>query len=91
MNDEDEMRNINAEAFKSGLIYGYEDAIREEFAREGLDITKIEEWPVERINRVPQSLKAKLVPPLKAIFQGFRQHLKAKEAAGHGKGVGPRG
>ena len=49
------------------------------------------EWPVERINRVPESLKAKLVPPLKAIFQGFRQHLKAKEAAGHGKGVGPRG
>ena len=82
MNDEDEMRSINAEAFKSGLIYGYEDAIREEFAKEGLDITKIEEWPVERINRVPQSLKAKLVPPLKAIFNGFRKQLKTAGAAG---------
>jgi len=82
MNDEDEMRSINAEAFKNGLIYGYEDAIREEFAKEGLDITKIEEWPVEWINRVPQSLKAKLVPPLKAIFNGFRKQLKAAGAAG---------
>jgi len=76
MNDEDEMRAINLEAFKSGIIYGYEDAIREDFAREGLDITKVEEWPVERINRVPESLKAKLVPPLKALFQTYRDNLK---------------
>jgi hypothetical protein len=82
MNDEDEMRSLNAEAFKSGLIYGYEDAIQEEFATEGLDITKIEEWPVERINRVPERLKAKLVPPLKAIFNGFREQLKTAGAAG---------
>jgi hypothetical protein len=82
MNDEDEMRAINAEAFEKGIIYAYEDAIREDFAREGLDITKIEEWPVERINRVPESLKAKLVPALKAIFNGFRKQLKAVGAAG---------
>ena len=82
MNDEDEMRSLNAEAFKSGLIYGYEGAIREEFAREALDITKIEEWPVERINRVPESLKVKLGPPLKAIFQGFREQLKTAGASG---------
>jgi hypothetical protein len=82
MNDEDEMRAINAEAFEKGIIYAYEDAIREDFAREGLDITKIEEWPVERINRVPESLKAKLVPALKAIFNGFRKQLKAAGAAG---------
>ena len=82
MNDEDEMRSLNAEAFKSGLIYGYEDAIREEFDKQGLDITKIEEWPVERINRVPENLKVKLVPPLKAIFKGFRDQLKTAGAAG---------
>jgi len=82
MNDEDEMRSLNAEAFMSGLIYGYEGAIREEFAGEGLDITKIEEWPVERINRVPESLKVKLVPPLKAIFKGFREQLKTAGAPG---------
>lgn len=75
MNDEDEMRAINAEVFKSGLIYGYEDAIREDFAKEGLDITKIEDWPVDRINRVPASLQAKLIPPLKALFRGFRENL----------------
>ena len=81
MTDEEEMRALNAEAFKSGLIYGYEDAIRPAFEREGLDITKIEDWPVSRINRVPESLKAKLIPPLKTMFQGFRINLKAREKA----------
>ncbi len=82
INDEDEMRAMNLEAFKSGVIYGYEDAIREDFAREGLDITKVEEWPVERINRVPASLKAKLIPPLKALFRKFKDNLKAARARG---------
>lgn len=82
INDEDEMRAMNREAFKSGVIYGYEDAIREDFAREGLDITKVEEWPVERINRVPASLKAKLIPPLKALFRKFKDNLKAAKARG---------
>jgi hypothetical protein len=81
MNDEDEMRTWNAEAFEKGLIYGYEEAIREDFAREGLDITGVENWPVDRINRVPASLKAKLVPPLKALFQSFRDNLKAEAEA----------
>jgi len=82
MNDEEEMRELNLEAFKNGVIYGYEDALREDFAREGLDITKIEEWPVERINRVPESLKAKLIPPLKALFRKFRDNLRAAKARG---------
>jgi hypothetical protein len=81
MNDEDEMRAINLEAFKSGIIYGYEDAIREDFAKEGLDIANIEEWPVDRINRVPDSVKAKLVPPLKALFKGFRENLELRSRA----------
>jgi hypothetical protein len=82
ISDEDEMRALNLEAFKNGVIYGYEDALREDFAREGLDITKIEEWPVERINRVPESLKAKLIPPLKALFRKFRDNLRAAKARG---------
>jgi len=81
MNDEEEMRAINADAFEKGIIYAYEDAIREDFAKEGLDITKLEDWPVEKINRVPEGLKAKLVPPLRAMFKGFRENLKAAEAA----------
>jgi len=79
MNDEEEMNALNAQAFTCELIYGYEDAIREDFAREGLDITRIEEWPVDRINRVPASLKEKLVPHLKGIFQRYRDNLKAAE------------
>ena len=81
MNDEEEMRAINLEAFKLGIIYGYEDAIREDFAKDGLDITKTEDWPVDRINRVPDSVKTKLVPPLKALFRSFRDNLKAEAEA----------
>jgi hypothetical protein len=81
MSDEEEMNALNAQAFKGELIYAYEDAIREDFAREGLDITKVEEWPVDCINRVPASLKKKLLPHLKAIFQRYRDNLKAAEAS----------
>lgn len=77
--DEDEMRALNAEVFKSGLIYGYEEAIRGDFAKEGLDISKVEEWPIDRINRVPATLKAKLIPPLKMLFKGFKENLAKKE------------
>jgi hypothetical protein len=80
INDENEMNAINAEAFRMGMIYMFEDAIREDFEKEGLDITKIEEWPISRINRVPEGIKAKLLPALQGVFQGFREHLKAAEA-----------
>jgi len=79
MNDEDEMNTLNAQAFACELIYAYEDAIREDFAKEGLDIATVEEWPVDRINRVPASLKTKLLPHLQAIFQRYRENLKASE------------
>jgi hypothetical protein len=79
MHDEDEMRAMVAQTFESGLIYDLEDAIREDFRREGLDITRVEDWPVERINRVPASVKAKLVPPLKAVFQRFRENLNVAQ------------
>jgi hypothetical protein len=79
--DEDEMRALNAEAFEHGLIYDFEDAVREDFLREGLDITRLEEWPVDRINRVPASLKCKLAPPLRAVFQGFRESLRKKQVS----------
>lgn len=80
MNDEEEMRGLNAEAFTTGLIYGYEDAIREDFAKEGLDITKIEDWPPQQINHIPETLKLKLIPPLKGIFRRFRENLKSSKS-----------
>src|SRR5207253_1006161 len=79
MSDEAEMNALNAQAFECALIYGYEDAIRVDFAREGLDITSVEEWPVDRINRVPAGLKEKLIPHLKSIFQRYRDNLKVAE------------
>ena len=81
MSDEEEMNALNAQAFECELIYAYEDAIREDFAKEGRDITRVEEWPVDGINRVPASLKEKLIPHLKGIFQRYRDNLKAAEAS----------
>src|SRR5439155_1784069 len=81
MADEDEMNALNAEAFEKELLYGYEEAMREDFAKEGLDITNPEEWPVDDINRVPASLKEKLIPHLKGIFQRYRESLKAAGAS----------
>src|SRR5437899_12902871 len=51
MNDEEEMNALNAQAFTCEMIYGYEDVIREDFAREGFDITRVDEWPVDGIIR----------------------------------------
>ena len=50
MTDEDEMRALSAEAFGSELIYGYKDAIREDFAKEGRISRK------SRIGRRPRSI-----------------------------------
>jgi hypothetical protein len=89
MSDEEEMNALNAEAFKCELIYAYEDAIREDFAKEGRDIDRFEDWPVDCINRVPASLKEKLIPHLRGIFQRYRDNLKASEAGAlSGKGRG---
>src|SRR3989454_7676089 len=40
MSDEEEMNALNAQAFECELIYAYEDAIREDFAKEGRDIDR---------------------------------------------------
>ena len=61
--------------FHGALIYGYEQAMEDPFKEDGLDIYNVENWPVEKINHVPESLQKKLIPPIQEIFQGFKTQL----------------
>ncbi|MBT5376534.1 MAG: hypothetical protein HOL15_06950, partial [Nitrospinaceae bacterium] len=49
------------------------------FAKAGLDIRNVENWPVEKINWVPDELKEKLIPPIQQIFSGFKAELEKKK------------
>ncbi len=75
LNDPKLIQELYLEVFHSALIYGYEEALEAPFRREGLDIRKIENWPAEKINRVPDELKQKLIPPIQNIFAGFKANL----------------
>ena len=64
--------------YSSALVYGFEEALREPYKKENLDIRSVEEWPVEKINYVPNELKEKLVPALQAPWNKFRVTLESK-------------
>ena len=63
--------------FKNALIYGFEECLGGPFRKKGLDISKIETWPIEKINWVPEELKEKLIPPIQNIFNRFKRELEA--------------
>ena len=73
------IRELYLKVFNNALIYGYEEALEGPFAKAGLDIQKMETWPVEKINWVPEELKEKLVPPIQKIFAGFKMNLEEKK------------
>ena len=64
--------------YSSALVYGFEEALLEPYKKENLDIRSVEEWPVEKINYVPNELKEKLVPALQAPWKKFQMNLKSK-------------
>jgi hypothetical protein len=43
-------------------------------------VRRVEDWPVEKINYVPEVLKEKLIPPIKNIFASFKSNLDRKNA-----------
>ncbi len=65
--------------FNSGIVYGLEDTLAESYGKAGLDIHSFEEWPLDKINWVPDDLKNKLIPPIQKLFRGFRENLGIKE------------
>ena len=64
--------------YSSALVYGFEEALLEPYKRESLDIRNVEDWPVDKINYVPNELKEKLVPALQAPWKKFQTNLERK-------------
>ncbi len=69
------IQELYLKVFESALIYGYEQALEGPFKNQGLDIHNIENWPVEKINLVPEELKSSLIPPIQKLFSGFKANL----------------
>ncbi len=63
------------------LIYGYEQTLEGPYAEAGLNIRQIDQWPIEKINWVPDALKETLIPPIQDLFKGFASNL-ALESSG---------
>lgn len=69
------------EVYNKALVYGLEEALEAPYCRSHLDILRVENWPVDKINYVPDELKEKLIPVIKKLFDGFRENLERKAVA----------
>ena len=78
LHDRDEIIDLYEMVFKNALIYGFEESLEAPFAKAGLNIQNVENWPVEKINYVPDELKEKLVPALQAPWKKFQTNLEKK-------------
>ncbi len=76
LNDPVTIQSLYLKVFDNALIYGYQEALAGPYSKDGLDIQKIESWPVEKINWVPDALKEKLIPPIEKRFAGFKHQLE---------------
>ncbi len=78
MNDEEVVEEQFLTVYRTGMVYGFEEALEAPYKKDGLDINKVEDWPVEQINWAPDELKEKLGPHLTGTFTAFEENLKAK-------------
>ncbi|MFQ5451343.1 MAG: hypothetical protein ACE5E9_12005 [Nitrospinaceae bacterium] len=76
LHDPKKIQELYLKVFDNALVYGFEEALAGPFGRAGLDIQRVEDWPVEKINWVPDQLKEKLIPPIKNLFAGFKAALE---------------
>ncbi|MBT5029261.1 MAG: hypothetical protein HOH38_11120 [Nitrospinaceae bacterium] len=76
MHSEETIEEQYQKVYSNALVYGFEEALQNPYKKEGLDIKNIEEWPVEKINHVPQELKEKLIPALQAPWKKFHDNLE---------------
>jgi len=63
------------------LIVGFEESLQKFYSKEGLNVRQVEDWPVEKINYVPEELKEQLIPPIKNLFASFKSNLERKNNA----------
>lgn len=72
------IQELYVKVYESALVYGFEQAMNAFYGKAGLDVRRIEDWPVEKINWVPDELKEKLIPSITDLFEGFRANLEKK-------------
>ncbi len=75
LHDPNLIHELYLKIYNECIVYGLEEALDGPYKSDGLDIRRIEEWPVEKINWVPEELKLKLVPMIQDIFKSFQTHL----------------
>jgi hypothetical protein len=64
--------------YSNAIVYGLEEALDSPYQKEGLDIKDIENWPIEKINWVPQELKETVGRSLTNKFNKFKKNIKLK-------------
>ena len=64
--------------YSNAILYGLEEALKKPYAKVGLNTDHLEDWPVEKINWVPEELTNKLVPPIQSMFNKFKANLEKK-------------
>ena len=81
MHSEEVIEEQYHKVYSNALVYGFEEALKIPYGKENLDVQNVEDWPVEKINYVPNELKEKLVPALQAPWKKFHANLKKKYGA----------
>jgi hypothetical protein len=64
--------------YSNAIVYGLEEALDAPYQKEGLDIKDIENWPIEKINWVPQELKETVGRSLTNKFNKFKKNIELK-------------
>jgi len=70
-----QIRDLYHKILENALVHGYEQTLATYFSKYGLDVAQVQDWPVEKINWVPDELQAKLIPPIQDIFATFKSNL----------------
>ena len=86
MHSEEAIEEQFHKVYSNALVYGFEEALKIPYGKEGLNIKAVEDWPVEKINYVPAELKEKLIPALQAPWKKFQTNLEKE----YGKEVANR-
>ncbi len=76
LSDSNLIQELYLKIFHNAIIYGLEEALAGPYGKDGLNIHKIQDWPLDKINWVPEELKEKLIPPIQNLFSGFKATLE---------------
>ena len=80
MHDPEIIEEQYLKLYSNAIVHGLEEALEGPYKEAGLDILNIENWPVEKINWVPQELKEKVGRSLTKKFTSFKNNLKKNNA-----------